>query len=99
LCIASLRRLGIRKVHRLDGRKRISGTGDWVTVWTLEMDSVDLGDEDVGLRKELNGFAVEGVTGQVLALLNELTMASMVRVRNPSRVKCLELEGSVLSDR
>jgi hypothetical protein len=43
------------------------------------MDSVDLRDEGGRLRTELDGFAVEVLAGEVAALLNELTMASMVR--------------------
>jgi hypothetical protein len=65
----------------------------------FEKDSLDLRDEDTGLRNELSGSAVEEVAGEVIALLSELTMASMVRVRSSSRAKCSELEGFVLSDR
>jgi hypothetical protein len=72
--------------------KCISGAEDWVTVWISERDSVDLRDEAAGSRAELNGSAVEEVAGEVIALLDELTMASMVRVRNSSRAKCSELE-------
>jgi hypothetical protein len=50
-----------------------------VTAWISEMDSVDLRDEGGRLRTELDGFAVEVLAGEVAALLNELTMASMVR--------------------
>jgi hypothetical protein len=77
----------------------ISVADDWVMVWMLEKGSVNLGDEDTGLRKDMDGFAAKEVAGEVVALLNELTMASMVRVRHSSKAKCLKLGGSVLSDR